>query len=205
MFSSILNAETKEKNRIHEITPIPVAELTEEDYRYDINKKLLQRDNAQNQECIKHQHTSTESYEDNKISSNLPVDFDTIISIPNIELEKIVYTGKHREEHLKEYELITATDDMQYKHGGNYIICGHTSRIYGHSLNRLKEVQVGDKVYIWNNDLSDEYVVISINFEFMNNTSEFCKQTKSKQITILSCANHISDDKYIVIKCKKNN
>ena len=33
--------------------------------------------------------------------------------------------------------LITADAHMRYKNGGNYIICGHASKLYGHSLNRL--------------------------------------------------------------------
>ena len=92
---------------------------------------------------------------------------------------------------------------MQYHNGGNYIVCGHASQVYGHSLNRLKEIKCGDKVYIWNNHKKDCYKVQFITYEPMNETSSFCCQTKEQQITIISCAKYVAEDMYIVIRCTK--
>lgn len=127
---------------------------------------------------------------------------DCILFIPAINLEKIVYTGSKRMEHLNQYELITAADNMQYKNGGNYIICGHASRLYGHSLNRIKEVKVGDLLYIQTKSRLDEYIVKKVFFADMNQTSIYCNQTSKKTITILSCAKYISKDSYIVIQAE---
>lgn len=137
----------------------------------------------------------------------LPDDFDCIVSIPSIALNKIVYTGKNRILHLEKYELITSAEDMRYQNGGNYIICGHASRVYGHSLNRLRELKIGDEVVIWYDNQYEQYIVSSVTYEGMNTTSGYCQQTKYRQITILSCAKYIAKDVYIVIKCtqlKKN-
>lgn len=124
---------------------------------------------------------------------------DCILSIPDINLEKIVYTGADRLKHLEEYGLATAADTMQYKKGGNYIICGHASRLYGHSLNRIKEVEKGDRIYIKTQDTKDSYIVHNVHFESMNKTSKYCSQTSQRQITIISCAKYVSKESYIVI------
>lgn len=129
---------------------------------------------------------------------------DCILDIPDIGLQKIVYTGADRLEHLKQYELATATDNMEYKYGGNYIICGHASRLYGHSLNRIKEVQKGTIIYIKTPNQTDQYKVDNVRYENMHETSTYCNQTTDKRITIISCAKYISKDSYIVIQASPN-
>lgn len=124
---------------------------------------------------------------------------DCILSIPVIDLMKNVYSGSDRAKHLEQYELITATDDMQYKNGGNYIICGHASRLYGHSLNRIKEIRKGDIIFVNTADNTDKYIVNEVSYENMYNTSNYCNQTVDKTLTIISCAKYISDESYIVI------
>lgn len=129
---------------------------------------------------------------------------DCILSIPEIELEKIVYTGTERLDYLKEYGLATASDNMQYANGGNYIICGHASRLYGHSLNRIKEIQKGTLIYIKTPDGKDEYIVDNVTFENMYETSKYCNQTPEQRVTIISCAKYISKESYIVIQAVPN-
>lgn len=125
---------------------------------------------------------------------------DCIVYIPDIQLKKIVYTGKNREEHLSNYELITANEDMYYENGGNYIICGHASRLYGHSLNRIREVKEGTVIEIKTPDNTDEYIVNSVTYQNMNQTSNYCNQTTKRCITIISCAKYVSKESYIVIQ-----
>lgn len=128
---------------------------------------------------------------------------DCVLVIPDIDLEKIVYTGKNREQHLENYELITASENMKYTNGGNYIICGHASRLYGHSLNRLKEVKKGTKIQIWTRDKMEEYIVNQVTYQNMNQTSQYCNQTQSNTLTIISCAKYVSKESYIVIHAKR--
>lgn len=139
----------------------------------------------------------------NKPTNKWLEDEDCIISIPEINLKKIIYTGKKREEHLSNYDLVTATNNMYYKNGGNYIICGHASKLYGHSLNRLNELKEGDNIYIQTKNKKDIYTVDQITYENMKHTSKFCKQTNTKELTIISCAKYISKESYIVIHAKK--
>ena len=154
------------------------------------------------QYSIKERKASGQS-SDKDVPSNANIEMewkgDCILSIEAINLEKVVYNGNNREDHLKQYELVTATDDMQYKNGGNYVICGHASRLYGHSLNRIKEVKKGMIIKITTRDKTDEYVVNEVLFENMNKTSKYCSQTHNPKLTIISCARYVSDESYIVI------
>lgn len=127
---------------------------------------------------------------------------DCILSIPDINLEKIVYTGKQREMHLKNYDLITADANMQYENGGNYIICGHASKLYGHSLNRIQEVKKGIKVQIQAKNKTEQYIVNKVEYKNMYETSQYCNQTSEKSLTIISCAKNISKESYIVIHAR---
>lgn len=129
-------------------------------------------------------------------------DMDSILYIPDINLEKIVYTGNNRETHLENYELITADPNMRYDNGGNYIICGHASKLYGHSLNRMNEVNKGTLLQIKTKEQTEEYIVESVTYQNMNETSTYCNQTSEKCITIISCAKYISQESYIVIRAK---
>jgi len=129
--------------------------------------------------------------------------YDCILSIPKIDLMKYVYSGKNRMKRLENYELITASEDMYYKNGGNYIICGHASQLYGHSFNRLNELNIGDIVYVWYNESREEYIIKSITYNNMNYSNEYCNQTQKNELTILSCAKHVGPNEYIIIKCMK--
>ena len=140
---------------------------------------------------------------DDNAGSKTNKDKDCIIKIPSINLKKIVYNGKYRDHHLKNYELVTATPDMKYSEGGNYIICGHASRLYGHSLNRLKEVKKGDIIKIKSSNISDEYKVYKVEYDNMYDTNKYCMQTNEQELTIISCAKYISSESYIVVKAHK--
>lgn len=158
----------------------------------------LQNENpSQNENCLQTETTNTTIK--NPLKSQKNNDADCILSIPDINLEKIVYTGKDQEAHLKNYELVTADPYMYYKNGGNYIICGHASKLYGHSLNRIKELKKGTEIQIKTETRTDLYIVKAVNYENMYQTSKYCNQTKEKSITIISCAKNISKESYIVI------
>lgn len=192
-YIAIYENEKQEKNYIHFIE----NKLFHEDVS-DLNKMwksdtLLKKTDIDNKQ---------EASQANFDSKDEIWKGDSILFIPDINLEKIVYTGAERMEHLNQYKLITATDNMQYKNGGNYIICGHASRLYGHSLNRLGEIEEGNLIYIQTRDHIDEYIVKKVFYENMNKTSEYCNQTDERTLTIISCAKYISKESYIVIQAK---
>ena len=145
-------------------------------------------------------HTGTECNSTDKTDSNN--DVDCIISIPDIDLLKNVYTGSKRNTYLEQYNLITATDDMKFENGGNYIICGHSSRLYGHSLNRIKEIEKKALIYILYNNKKYTYSVKRIYYDHKNNISTYFDQTDNPQITIVSCAKYFSEDGYIIIQAE---
>lgn len=203
------NAE-KERQMIKDIKHVILLEESNEESSIAQESDITQDTNITISKEYKDNDESTESNtlptsqkeSGENAADKLPKGFDCIISIPSISLEKIVYTGKSREEYLSQYDLITAADDMKYDNGGNYIVCGHNSQLYGHSLNRLKEVKKGDYVYIKSNDILHKYIVYSKEFQTMSDTSLYCVQTEQRELTIISCAKYIGPDKYIVIKCE---
>lgn len=193
-YNMVYQNEQLEKNQIHLIE----TKLYQEDLP-NLNEKL---------QSVSSEETGIKNTQNGQEAANNTYDKkelwkgDCILFIPAINLEKIVYTGSKRMEHLNQYELTTAADNMQYKNGGNYIICGHASRLYGHSLNRIKEVKEGNLLYIQTKSRLDEYIVKKVFFADMNQTSKYCNQTSHKTITILSCAKYISKDSYIVIQAE---
>lgn len=196
----IYNREKQEKEDIS----IIVNNLNNDDNEIINNKinNMIDNNNVIHDNIIPNNIVNNDLNDNNVIANNSlnDDDFDCIIEIPDIDLSKIVYTGKHREQHLNKYELVTAVYDMKYSQGGNYIICGHASRLYGHSLNRLKEIKKGAVINIWFNDNKDEYIVNNVYYVNMFDTDKYCKQNNQNEITILSCAKYISYNSYIVIK-----
>ncbi|MGN0153766.1 MAG: sortase domain-bontaining protein [Lachnospiraceae bacterium] len=201
LYYRIYLREQKEHDYIKHYQLLYNNDLDLEGYKDD--KKTSQLSNIDFYNSLQ---TSNVNYdvEEKKYNSHFPSntmenDKDCIITIPDINLEKIVYTGSQREEYLKDYGLITANPDMRYKNGGNYIICGHASRLYGHSLNRLHEIKKGSLIQIQTEYNIDQYIVNEVYYENMNNTSRYCNQTNDRTITIISCAKNVSRESYIVV------
>lgn len=194
----IYNKELEEQRTIYQFKQLHF-------YEDDVKKEDTVSDVAfYDRNSFNEKENIDESAQDAKELKNAMSEWkgDCILIIPDINLEKIVYTGEDREQHLENYELITADENMEYNNGGNYIICGHASRLYGHSLNRLKELKKGAKIQIYTKDKIEEYTVTKVTYEDMNNTSKYCNQTTGKTLTILSCAKYISEKSYIVIHAK---
>ncbi len=208
-YLNIYYAEQQETESVNQFLMKEYKEL-----EYDVSSKNVSTDYSNNSKSFKSTNISNDLETDihiddnqgrnNKIIEDMEEndDADSILIIPSINLKKYVYTGKQRAAHLEQYELVTATDDMRYCNGGNYIICGHYSKLYGHSLNRLKEISVSDDIIIWNDNKIINYKVSSVSYVNMNNTNQYCDQDKEKQITIVSCAKYEGDNKYIVVKCE---
>ncbi|MBR1599045.1 MAG: sortase [Lachnospiraceae bacterium] len=165
------------------------------------NNRNINKDQRYNNEDNVNNYTdnNNDNNRDNKASKQKIYE-DCIIEIPDIELSKIVYSGIDREKKLDDYDLITAASDMKFSNGGNYIICGHASRLYGHSLNRIREVHKDTLIRIWANNKVEDFKVNKVYYENMNDTNKYCRQTNNNEITIISCAKYISKESYIIIK-----
>lgn len=191
-YRRIYQSEQEERNQIEDI--IKNHTIVNENNNCDVIPIISRSDSAPDVKDNTNNHGTMDNTEA----------YDCIIQIPAIDLEKFVYTGTQREKYLDEYKLVTASDDMEYRNGGNYIICGHASRLYGHSLNRLKELKAGDKIYIKTAKQSDEYIIKAVSFENRNNTKDYYVQNTKPLITIVSCAKYISSESYIIIQAVKS-
>jgi sortase A len=152
--------------------------------------------------CEEKKQSSSNSYEREQTATYIDENVDCVIRIPAIQLEKVVYTGTDRLSHLEQYELITASEDMKYINGGNYIICGHASRLYGHSLNRIKEIKAGDLIYVDTKEGTDTYTVKKISFADRDKSCDFFSQSDVPTLTIISCARYVSDKSYIIVQAQ---
>lgn len=204
----ICKKETEEKGKIEQLKDAQIYEKLQESLDnhikyYKYNQSEWNVEDVSKYGTESHNNTSTQKKNQVPADSQSKWIGDCVLVIPDIDLEKIVYTGKNREQHLENYELITASENMKYTNGGNYIICGHASRLYGHSLNRLKEVKKGTKIQIWTRDKMEEYIVNQVTYQNMNQTSQYCNQTQSNTLTIISCAKYVSKESYIVIHAKR--
>lgn len=199
--------EAAEKEKIDHLIQLQFDESVQRDFLDNDSTYYKYNSNKNHNTDSDHRNTSHKGMHNqkNNASENQESEWsgDCILIIPDINLEKIVYTGKNREQHLKNYELITASENMKYTNGGNYIICGHASKLYGHSLNRLKEVKKGTKIQIKTKEKNEEYIVNKVTYENMNQTSKYCNQTQDNTLTVISCAKYISEESYIVIHAKR--
>lgn len=199
--NTIHHKEIKEKERIYLFKSSQennVNDIKEYNNKDIIDKNIILTPDINN-DISKHEYNNSNHGLVSKDTVKSKKTGDCIIEIPDIDLAKIVYTGKDREKHLQNYELITATDDMKYSQGGNYIICGHASRLYGHSLNRIKEIKKGTEILITDNNKTDKYIVNKVYYSNMMDTDNYCRQNNKKEITIISCAKYISKESYIII------
>lgn len=182
--------EQKEKNAIHILED---RKIQQEEEKRNIRNTVITK--KEPPDLI----STEKNFMDEHNSNDIEEGSDVIVCITDINLEKFVYTGNNRDTHLTNYELITADEKMKYENGGNYIICGHASRLYGHSLNRIKEVKKGTMIEIKYKDSLDKYIVTSVSYPNMFDTSQYCNQTTERTLTIISCAKYISKESYIVI------
>ena len=89
---------------------------------------------------------------------------DCVLSIPQIDICRVVITGGDMDYNLDRHLFVTMQQNMVYGES-SYVIGGHQSFIYGHSMNRLEELDIGDSIYIIKDDISYEYEVIEKDME----------------------------------------
>lgn len=124
----------------------------------------------------------------NKIGLDYYGEVDCILQINSIDLEKPVICGNN-DYNLKRHLLVTADQNTKYENGGTYIILGHNSNIYGHSFNRLKEIQLGDEIDIIHEDSINLYIVSSIDSKERGEEGDFFNQTGENKVILVCCDN----------------
>ena len=107
--------------------------------------------------------------------------------IDKINLKKAIIRGNEMEDNdynLDRYYFVTA--DLTTTLDGNYIIYGHSSQTYGHSFNRLDEMEIGDSFYILQNGKKYEYTVEAVDRVLRAESRPYFPDLE-KRVTFVSC------------------
>lgn len=118
---------------------------------------------------------------------------DSILVIDKINLKKAVIRGTTIEDNdynLSLYYFVTA--DLSTTLDGNYIIYGHSSQVYGHSFNRLDELQIGDTFYLFQNGVRYNYKVEAVDRALRSESQPYFPDLE-KRVTLVSCEKHLAE------------
>lgn len=117
---------------------------------------------------------------------------DCILVIDKINLKKAIIRGNtlsDNEFNLSRYYFVTA--DLKATLDGNYIIYGHCSDTYGHSFNRLEELNIGDTFYILQGNTQYNYRVEAVDRVLRSESSPYFPALKNR-VTFVSCEKNIA-------------
>ena len=117
---------------------------------------------------------------------------DCILVIDKINLKKAVIRGNtlgDNEVNLSRYYFVTA--DLTQNLGGNYIIYGHCSDTYGHSFNRLEELNIGDTFYILQENMKYYYRIEAVDRVLRSESNPYFQALKNR-VTFVSCEKNIA-------------
>lgn len=118
---------------------------------------------------------------------------DGILVIDKINLKKAIIRGNNQSDNefnLSRYYFVTA--DLTADLDGNYIIYGHCSDTYGHSFNRLDELNIGDTFYLLRQNTRYNYRVEAVDRVLRSESSPYFPELKSR-VTLVSCEKTVAD------------
>lgn len=118
-------------------------------------------------------------------TSTFKGEIDSILVIDKINLKKAIIRGEYNDYNLDRYYFVTA-DELAVLGRDNYIIYGHCSRTYGHSFNRLEELEVGDEFQLIQGVITYDYVVSEVHRELRENAPQYLN-TGENTVQLLSC------------------
>ncbi len=117
---------------------------------------------------------------------------DGILVIDKINLKKAIVRGNNQSDNefnLSRYYFVTA--DLTADLDGNYIIYGHCSDTYGHSFNRLDELNIGDIFYILRQNMKYDYRVEAVDRVLRSESAPYFPELKNR-VTLVSCEKTIA-------------
>lgn len=107
---------------------------------------------------------------------------------------------------LSRYYFVTA--DLTQNLGGNYIIYGHCSDTYGHSFNRLEELNIGDTFYILQENMKYDYRVEAVDRVLRSESNPYFPALKNR-VTFVSCEKNIAagytENRVIIVRSVQTN
>lgn len=162
------------------------------DYEDELIDEYLDKNNDPVQETetpeekIEYMYSDTDSY-------SFRGTIDSILVIDKINLKKAIIRGNTIEDNdynLSLYYFVTA--DLSTTLDGNYIIYGHSSQVYGHSFNRLDEIQIGDTFYLIQNGIRYDYQVEAVDRALRSESRPYFPDLE-KRVTLVSCEKHLAE------------
>lgn len=118
-------------------------------------------------------------------SASYKGEIDSILVIDEINLKKAVIRGAYNDYNLDRYFFVTADEEAQLGQD-NYIIYGHCSRTYGHSFNRLEELETGDSFQLIQGNQVYHYAVSEVRRELREEAAPYL-DTGRNSVQLLSC------------------
>lgn len=124
-------------------------------------------------------------------ASNYKGEIDSILIIDKIDMQKAIIRGPYNDYNLERYLFVTA-DQTSALGTDNYVIYGHCSRTYGHSFNRLEELEAGDTFRLIQGTIIYEYIVTNITRELRENAAPLLN-TGNNTVQLVSCEKKIAE------------
>ena len=131
------------------------------------------------------------------------VHIDCILVIDKINMKKAVIRGNtlaDNDFNLSKYYFVTA--DLSTTLKGNYIIYGHSSQTYGHSFNRLDEMNVDDTFYVIQGNTRYSYKVEAVDRVLRSKSDAYFPHDVGKRVTLVACEKNLAagySEKRIII------
>lgn len=178
-------------------------------YEDDLIDEYLEKNDSPTQqkkptESTNHSQDNTEYMYSDVGDYSFHGNIDSILVIDKINLKKAVIRGNSIEDNdfnLSLYYFVTA--DLSTTLNGNYIIYGHSSQVYGHSFNRLDELEMGDSFYVIQNGIRYNYRVEAVDRALRSESSPYFPDLENR-VTLVSCEKHLakgySEKRVIIVR-----
>lgn len=181
------------------IVIICYPKLSEYYYTYkqkEIMKKLdlIYKDNIENSEDKTKLKTNNSNLQESNNNSTCTIKID------KINLYQPILQGASQEN--LSVSIASVNTDVKPGQVGNYALAGHRSHTYGRNFNRLSEIEIGDKIKIF--DGSQEYVY-TVYEKFLVKPEETWVLNSNKvdrEITLITCNPMINPTGRLIIKGK---
>lgn len=134
-------------------------------------------------------------------------EIDSILVIDKIKLSKAIIRGEYNDYNLDRYFFVTA-DQTSVLGVDNYVIYGHCSQTYGHSFNRLEELEAGDTFYLIRKGITYPYVVTD-SIRVLHAEAAQYLSDREGTVQLLSCEKRIasgySEKRLIIVTAEQSN
>ena len=141
--------------------------------------------------------------EDNNSTNNAsknPTDpFIAVLEIPNINLKKGLYNINSKNNTVSKGIQIMKESDMPDVVNGNFILASHSGTGRIAYFNKLNQLRIDDKVYVYYDHVKYTYQIIRINNVVKDGTIEIERLKTNSMITLTTCSQSDKEKQLILI------